>query len=85
MILVINSRQELKWWSQYMSVDRMVILILDYHCTGHLNSKPFDKQTNPHDLNTKLWFAIQNPTPLYTALSHPKINPLCAISPGNRS
>ena len=43
-----------KWWSEYWSVNQMVIWIQNYHGTGHLNSKPFEDQTNPHDLNTKL-------------------------------
>ena len=31
----------------------MVVWIPNCYATGHLNCKPFDKQTNPHDLNTK--------------------------------
>ena len=29
-------------------------LKLNFHFTGYLNSEPFNEQTNPYDLNTKL-------------------------------
>ena len=43
-----------KWWSKYKSADQMVIWILNIHGTVHLNSEPFNEQTNPLDLNSKL-------------------------------
>ena len=43
-----------KRWSDYWSDNQMVIWIPNYHGTEHLKSEPLDKQTNPHDLNTKL-------------------------------
>ena len=33
-----------KWWSEYWSINQMVIRIPNYPCTEHLNSEPFDKQ-----------------------------------------
>ena len=50
----LNSGPVFKWWSEYWSVNQMVIWIPNYHGTGHLNSKPFDERTNTHDLNTVL-------------------------------
>ena len=50
----LNSGPVIKWWSEDRSVNRMVIWISNYHGTGHQNSKPFNKQTNPHDLDTEL-------------------------------
>ena len=43
-----------KWWSEYRSVNQMVIWILNYHGTGFWIPKTFKEQTNFHDLNTKL-------------------------------
>ena len=50
----LNSGLVFKWWSEYWSVNHMVIWIPTYHGTGHLNIKTLDKQANPHDLRTKL-------------------------------
>ena len=49
-----NSRLVFKWWSEYRSINQMVIWILNFHDTRHLNSAPFNKRTNTHDLNTQL-------------------------------
>ena len=45
---------EFKWWSEYRSVNQMVIWILSFHVTGYLNNEPFNYQTEVCDLNTKL-------------------------------
>ena len=37
----LNSGPVLKWWSEYLSVNQMVIWTMNYHSTGYLNSKPF--------------------------------------------
>ena len=50
----LNSGPVFKRWFVCQSINQMVIRILNYHGTRHLNSKPFDEQTNRHDLNTKL-------------------------------
>ena len=39
---------------EYLSINQMMIWMLNHNVTGHLNIEPFDKQTNPHELNTKL-------------------------------
>ena len=56
----MNSRLVFKWWSEYQSVNQMVIRIPNFHGTRHLNTKPFYELTSPFDLNNK--FAIQIPT-----------------------
>ena len=50
----LNSGLSLKWWSEYGSVNQMVIWITNYHGIRHLNSKPFGDQTDFHHLNTEL-------------------------------
>ena len=50
----LNSGPVFKWWSEYRSINQMVIWILNYHGTGPPKSKPFDERINPHDLNTEL-------------------------------
>ena len=35
-------------------INQMGIWILNHNGTRHLNTEPFDEQTNPYDLNTKL-------------------------------
>ena len=50
----LSSGLVFKWWSEYQSVNQMVIWIPNYHGTGHLKSERFDEQTNLHDLNAKL-------------------------------
>ena len=57
----LNSRLVFKWWSEYWSVNQMVIRILHYHGSGHFNREPFDEPTNPHDLmNTELVCYLDN-------------------------
>ena len=50
----LNSRFGFKWWSDYWSINQMVIWMLNYGDTRHLNSEPFKNRTNIHDPNTKL-------------------------------
>ena len=49
----LNSGPVFKW-SEYWSINQMLIWIPNYHSTGHLDSEPLDDRTNPHDLNTEL-------------------------------
>ena len=48
----LNIGPVFKWWSEYLSVNQMVIQILNYHGAGHMISEPFKEGTNLHDLNT---------------------------------
>ena len=72
----LNSGLIFKWWSEYRSINQMVIWIPNYHGTRHLNSKPFDEQTNPHDRNTKL---VRYLDPQWVHLPNVRIEVLCTV------
>ena len=70
----LNTRLLFKWWSEYWSVNQMVIWIRNYHCTWHLNSTPFNKLTNLHYLKSKL-VRYSDPTVVVKVDKFSKVNP----------
>ena len=49
---VSEQQIKFKWWSEYQSINQMVIWILNYFGPEHLKGESFDEQTNPCDLKT---------------------------------